>query len=303
MTMSEYILEQSISTATCSDIELERSLAEMNVLAEMCRCYEKAEMFSEYASDSSVVAECGIFLEADEATENSEEKKKKTFKEYGDSIRKVFTNLLNKFLTVIERLFGDQTTKALEKIPDGTIIVPKDSPIFDNCVIALSSLEMTDIVMNSFIESIETNDIKNIKIIADKTQFNEFIQVYRENLYGDSEYGNISKAYGEKILFTKEFMMENLKHIKQNKKFKKAKNIIDEINKKMISNDDNIKFYNENINDIKSAVNNISKFISENIKYVSYVYDECVKASAKKQKIYDKAIYGKMGAPRNKDGE
>ena len=298
MNISEYVFEQSIL-----DIELERSIAKMNVLAEMCRCYEKHEMFTEYASDSSVVTECGIFLEADGATANNEEKKKKTFKEYGDSIRKAFTNLLNKFLTSIEKMFGDQTMKILEKIPDGTIIVPKDSPIFDNCVMALGSLEMTDIVMNSFIESIETNNIENIKIISDKTQFNEFIQNYRKTLYDDSEYGNVSKAYGKKTLFTKEFMMENLKLLKQNKKFKKTKNIIDEINKKMISNDDNTKFYNENINEIKSAVNNISKFISENIKYVSYIYDECVKASAKKQKIYDKAIYGKDGSPRNKDGE
>ena len=296
MTMSEYILEQSISTATCSDIELERSLAEMNVLAEMCRCYEKAEMFSEYASDESVVAECGIFLEADKATENNEEKKKKTFKSFIESAKTVLSNIWQKFVEILEKLFADSTTKALEKIPDGTIIVPKDSQMYALALRAFMDSERIEFLLEDFIKSIKSGDTIQLKKMADKQSFNGILT---KDINDDNNYGNID-YYRQSTNFTKETMMECLDKLKKTKSLQKSRNLMNEV--KTITDLDK-GFYDGNIDDIKAAVKNITEYIRETVKYVTYVYDECIKLSARRQKVYDKAKYGKMGAPRNKDGE
>ena len=273
MTISEYILEQDISTATCSDIELERSLAEMNVIAEMCRCYEKAKIFAEYASNSSVVAECGIFLESDGSTDTVE-KKNKTFKDLLKSIGKVLKNVLNNFIELLEKLFADSTTKALKKIPDGTIIVPSTLPTYDLVINALIDMKNIEDIVNLLINDIKTNDINDIKRFAEK-----FDTVKNDiNDRNNEKYDNFKNTAN--IIITKEFMIDRIDDLKKTKKLQKMRTLMNEI--KSIENLDN-EFYKGNISDIKNATRNVTEYISGTVRLTTYVYNETIKASARRQ--------------------
>ena len=274
MTVSEYILEQSISTATCADIELERSIAKMNVLAEMCRCYEKHEMFTEYASDSSVVTECGIFLEADGATANNEEKKKKTFKEYVKSGWTVLCNLLERFHEWLKKLFDDSMTKILNKIPDGTIIVPKTVETYAVMIRAFNDSNIVYDIYHNFMDAVKSNNVEKIKKFADKSKFDEMINAYRSEYRGNKN-----------VDFTKEAMVDFIDLLKTEKKLQKSSQLMKEI--KSITTD-NTEFYEGNVSDIKAALKNLTGFMRTNTKYIEMVYTECIKISEREQKILAK---------------
>lgn len=271
MTVSEYILEQSISTATCADIELERSLAKMNVLAEMCRCYEKHEMFTEYASDSSVVTECGIFLEADGATANNEEKKKKTFVEFFKSGWTLLCNLLERFHEWLKKLFADSMTKALDKIPYGTIIVPKTAETYAVMIRALNDSHVVYDIYHDFMDAVKSNNVEKIKKFVDKSKFDEIINTHRSKYQGNKN-----------VDFTKEAMVDFVDLLKREKKLQQSSQLMKEI--KSITAD-NTEFYEGNVSDIKAAVKNLAGFMMTNTKYIEMVYTECIKISARQQKM------------------
>lgn len=295
MTKSEYILEQSISSATCFDIEIERSLAEMNVLAEMCRCYEKAEMFAEYASDPSVVAECGIFLEADGATKSDDgSTKKNIFVKMWESAKHALSMLYEKFIEIVEKISDAPMKKMLDQIPPGTIIIQKNTDLFAVAMRAAADTLYINIIIEDFIECVRSGDVDRIKnVYAKKDAFRNYINnVIKEN----SE--SLKNSTGL-MSFTKEMMIEWLDEIKKNKKLQKSRKLMKEINKLV---DIKESFEKAEVSAIKSAVNNVSDYIRETTKFITHIHTECVKLSAKKQKVYDKTNYGgKVGKMRETD--
>ena len=308
MTMSEYILEQSISTATCFDIEIERSLAEMNVLAEMCACYEKAEIFAEYASDPSVVAECGIFLEADDknamriggqdpkrledkesngSTEKS--KKKNLFTRFLESIKTALSNLWKKFLDILEKIMDAPMQKALDQIPPGTIVIQKNTDMHAIATRAVFDTHCMNEVFEEFIRDIKAGDIKRIQsLFSDKNNFKNSINTYIKNNVDNM------KAADKSFAFTKEEMLKWRESLKRSKKIQKTRAIMKEIES---ITDINESFGKADISVIKGAVHNISSYMKESIDYITYVYNSCIKMSAKREKIYNKTIYGKVSKP------
>lgn len=68
MKMSDYILEQDISSASVMDIELQQAYAEMEVACALMDCYMKRELIMEYASCD--VSEFGIFMESEDPSDS-----------------------------------------------------------------------------------------------------------------------------------------------------------------------------------------------------------------------------------------
>ena len=66
MKISDWILEQDISTASCDDIGLAQCFAEMEVLSALMECYAKQELIQEYCSGD--IREFDVYMESgDEA--------------------------------------------------------------------------------------------------------------------------------------------------------------------------------------------------------------------------------------------
>ena len=66
MKISDWILEQDISTASCDDIELAQCFAEMEVLSALMECYAKQELIQEYCSGD--IREFDIYMESGDET-------------------------------------------------------------------------------------------------------------------------------------------------------------------------------------------------------------------------------------------
>ena len=90
MKISDWILEQDISTASCDDIELAQCFAEMEVLSALMECYAKQELIQEYCSgdirEFDVYMESGDEADAEpegessESSDDSSDKKSNKFK-------------------------------------------------------------------------------------------------------------------------------------------------------------------------------------------------------------------------------
>lgn len=134
MKMSDYILEQDISSASVMDIELAQSYAEMSVATALMECYLKQEAIMEYASCDA--SEFGVFMEADEDAQLTVSQKNTPSVAYDDIAdpkketevsKKWWQKLLDWFKNVIKAIrmtFAKKSPKKclyyLEKCPDGT---------------------------------------------------------------------------------------------------------------------------------------------------------------------------------------
>lgn len=96
MKISDWILEQDISTASCDDIGLAQCFAEMEVLSALMECYAKQELIQEYCSGD--IREFDIYMESgdetgaepeeesSESSDDSGEKKSNKFKGFMSTI-------------------------------------------------------------------------------------------------------------------------------------------------------------------------------------------------------------------------
>ena len=92
MKISDWILEQDISTASCDDIGLAQCFAEMEVLSALMECYAKQELIQEYCSGD--IREFDIYMESgdetgaepeegsSESSDDSGDKKSNKFKDF-----------------------------------------------------------------------------------------------------------------------------------------------------------------------------------------------------------------------------
>lgn len=106
MKISDWILEQDISTASCDDIGLAQCFAEMEVLSALMECYAKQELIQEYCSGD--IREFDIYMESgdepeeesSEGSDDSGEKKSNKFKDFmsdvGGKIKNTASTVKNK---------------------------------------------------------------------------------------------------------------------------------------------------------------------------------------------------------------
>lgn len=82
VTLSDYIMEQTVSPASCEDITMEQGLAEMEVYTALANAYAKQILMLEYAAEYTMEADG----ETATTTEATEEKKNSKFKEFWRTI-------------------------------------------------------------------------------------------------------------------------------------------------------------------------------------------------------------------------
>lgn len=119
MKLSDYILEQDISTASIADIDFEQCFAEMNVFATALDCCMKQEMILEYAtgyiSDFSIFQE-GMFMESDEeqAKDGVKEKKELFLKRWWKSLIEVLKRVGNMIVGWFSKVNYGSLKKSVE---------------------------------------------------------------------------------------------------------------------------------------------------------------------------------------------
>ena len=173
MKLGNYILEQEISSASCSDIEIAQYFAEMEVAAALLDCYVKQALIMEYSTCD--IDEFGIFTEYthEDALPNelSANKKEKSvgskMKGIGATLKRwwqAFVNLLKKIVGGVKKVFTATTIDTLiemvENAPDGTVYeIPKKEgkPEKDIQSIALDFMTIAD-KYRKFSEIIKSSD-------------------------------------------------------------------------------------------------------------------------------------------------
>lgn len=114
VTLSDYIMEQTVSPASCEDIAMEQGLAEMQVYTALANAYAKQIMMLEYAAEYT--------MEADDETATTtatEEKKTSKFKEFWrtiwEGIKKAIFWLRDRFVDFGKWIKGKFNKKSIEK--------------------------------------------------------------------------------------------------------------------------------------------------------------------------------------------
>lgn len=111
MKLSDYILEQDISSASIADIHFEQCFAEMNVFATALDCCMKQETILEYASgdiEDFTIFQEGMFMEADKS---DKEKAKDSVKEKKEFFLKRWAKAFWELLKKVGRSIADWFTK------------------------------------------------------------------------------------------------------------------------------------------------------------------------------------------------
>ena len=116
VTLSDYILEQEVSTASCDDIVLEQLQAQIDVNLALANAYLKEYMMLEYAS---------VYTEADENNGQTEEKKSGKFKEWlkkvWEAIKGFFVKIgtkIKQFVRWIKTKIGGDAPTRLRKLAE-----------------------------------------------------------------------------------------------------------------------------------------------------------------------------------------
>lgn len=124
MKMSDYILEQDISSASVMDIEIQQAYAEMAVASALMDCYLKQATIMEYASCDA--SEFGVFVESDDSTS-------KESKGFINTIK----NAWNKFINWIKSTFKALVMAISKKSPEKTLYYLEKCP--DDATFKLSA--------------------------------------------------------------------------------------------------------------------------------------------------------------------
>lgn len=136
MTISEYILENDISFASCDDIEISKCFAEMTVLSSLVEAYSKYETICEYTTTNP--AEFNIIMESateaidakftevkdEDVKSNAKSTKEKWYKSIWAWIKKTVKAIMNYFTRIDTKKLIKMLTKLEEKQPNGTIDFP-----------------------------------------------------------------------------------------------------------------------------------------------------------------------------------
>ena len=116
VTLSDYILEQEVSTASCDDIVLEQLQAQIDVNLALANAYLKEYMMLEYAS---------VYTEADESNGATTEKKSGKFKEWikkvWEAIKGFFVKIgtkIKQFVRWIKTKIGGDAPTRLRKLAE-----------------------------------------------------------------------------------------------------------------------------------------------------------------------------------------
>ena len=94
--MSDYLLEQEISTASCNDILLEQAAAEIEVSSALIDAYCKQAVMLEYA----------YMEETESESEEKSEKKPGIFKKMGEAIKKFFSGIFSFLRGLWDKVVG-----------------------------------------------------------------------------------------------------------------------------------------------------------------------------------------------------
>ena len=130
MTISEYILENDISFASCDDIEISKCFAEMTVLGSLVEAYSKYETICEYTTTNP--AEFNIIMESateaidakftevkdEDVKSNAKSTKEKWYKSLWAWIKKTVTAIMNSFTRIDAKKLIEILTKPSEKQPN-----------------------------------------------------------------------------------------------------------------------------------------------------------------------------------------
>lgn len=199
MRISDYILEQDISIATCDDIEIAQCFAEMEVMSALVECYIKQDIIQEYCSGD--ISEFDVYMESGDTDtsngngENTEKEKAKT-KWYQSII-----NLLKKIGTFFLKIMGKAPfSKLIEMVEDMPEYVEFEIP--DNSVkikpanLVVRYLDVTKQYVR-FAELLKNGGVNNAQAYRDV--FNDTsiagVNKYRSSAYmSDGQGRTINKA-------------------------------------------------------------------------------------------------------------
>lgn len=207
MRISDYIMEQEISTASCDDIEIAKCFAEMEVLGSIVECYAKQAMIMEYYEGD--VSEFGIFQEAtnDETNNDSDsEKKRNVFKRMGSAIWNALKKVGEMFLKIFTKADFKQMIKITEKLPDK---IEMEMPARKDSSIHISDMtqKFFDIInaYKKFTDLLteQSNDVNKYKAITEDLKF-------KNTEYGQWESSSLIMSH---VVISKQDLIKVLKDL------------------------------------------------------------------------------------------
>lgn len=184
--LSDYIMEQEVSTASCDDILMEQTFAEIDVASKVCAAYCKQLMMLEY--------DAGLVQEADDTTKTkwyktAWEAVKKFFTTIGKAIAGFFTGIWNKFFSKDKlsaamaacRKMQNATPEELKKLGLDDINILSIEVKFDAAIKA----------GNAYCKVIEklTNDLDNIDTMKNPSTRQEALDFF------DTEFTAVAEAF------------------------------------------------------------------------------------------------------------
>lgn len=277
MKMSDYILEQDISSASVMDIEIQQAYAEMAVASALMDCYLKQATIMEYASCDA--SEFGVFVESDDSTS-------KESKGFINTIK----NAWNKFINWIKSTFKALVMAIAKKSPEKTLYYLEKCP--DDATFKLSAPVVNNIqsfshlydVLNQLLEVLESGPEQGTAAkcqkIIDKV----------DSWYKPDENGKSENSGEDTAVYAKGTLARILKRMNDQDPVKKTKDLYAQLEKRLKTDGkDNAeaKVSKDDMERVKEAVDKSGRAIVDLSKSLNAIFDEVVRKTYKESKKKD----------------
>lgn len=216
VTLSDYILEQEVSTASCDDIVCEQLQAEVDVCIALANAYAKEVMMLEYAT---------VYQEEAEETEKKPSKIREFFGGIWEKICKIASAIANWFSTKFAAIKAKFDKRRMEKAREKALKIEREGSPEEKALLASQIMKETGFVSTKFL----TTGAKVFKEAVDKylefasglrTLFEKWVDdIAREKMTSDDS----KKAIMDKLKETAEKAKEAVD---------KGKSVIDKFKKK-----------------------------------------------------------------------
>lgn len=215
MKMSDYILEQDISSASVMDIEIAQAYSEMAVATALMDCYLKQETIMEYASCD--INEFGVFMEASTDDAGKPEGFVGTIKYWWNKLVNWIKKVCKSLAMALSKKSPKKTLYYLEKCPYDVTFTFSDGVVEDiqkfNMVYTMIN-DINDIMWDGPDKVDEATCKKVIAAIKDRFE----VKTTKDSNGNDSLKledinGTPSKEKGDLKVYTKDELMTVLKRL------------------------------------------------------------------------------------------
>jgi len=284
MKISDYIMEQNISIASCNDIEIARCFAEMEVIGSLVECYAKQATIMEHAgcdlSDFSIFQEANSLMPTGGSGEKGVTDGKSSFDSKSKETKtKWYKAIWNWIITAFKNLINAMTR----------VDYPKLIKMVEGSSVNEYNVDRSFIMVQEVIEA--TREFKNL--VKDKdnnpSKYNKIVS----DLKSKFEYTN-----GVQDKLTKSEMVNALKKLSEKEVVPSARKLLKELefDKNAFKNADDGSA-------VKATDQTIISTIKDAAKYLSNVYAKTTKSTLQMMNNVIKPVVKDDKKNKKKDGD